>query len=619
MLFPAIQVRAASITVNSSCSLADAITAANSDSNSHNTSCTAGSGDDTITLTSNIILSAEPTAIASNITIEGENRTISGNNTVRILRINSGTVRINNLTLRNGRAATAWSSLYAGGAILNVGGTLTVSKSHFIDNVTPPDTNTCATTSDYGGAIASFGSNRLTVLDSVFRGNRSTNGIAIEAGRNAPVTIRRSSFTGHGLPDNIPNPTHCSTAKVMNFGHGADISNVTISGNSAKALQITEDETTTIRHSTIVNNTSPFPTATGGISQGSGGSMRLYNSIIADNGARNCDTDFSSWLQQNVNNLIKTRIVRNAQGEIEEFNDCGTTSTTITDDPRLASFRGSPGYRPLIEGSPAIDAGDTTQCANLPLVNGQRVDIRGVARDDGACDLGSYEGFLALPKDDDDDVGVSSTPVPYMFTRCADCPDLLAQGYRLKARNGLDSGVQFRRVGAGAIGDQSLLSSGFLDAIDVFGWAEQGVGVCFPGAGSLLFLDAAFSPRAPVPLSGYTQEGLTCADIDRPGTLLLLSATPLAAGRLSSSVAPAPARGLSDCMVTTEAILNFRVSPGGPRVHFVDRWGDQIAGWLPRGVTLTALERTADWFRVDYHGTQGWVSAEWVTPHGVCG
>ena len=112
---------------------------------------------------------------------------------------------------------------------------------------------------------------------------------------------------------------------------------------------------------------------------------------------------------------------------------------------------------------------------------------------------------------------------------------------------------------------------------------------------------------------------MTCADFDRPGTLLLLAGAPLAAGRLAASLAPAQAQSLSNCMVTTDAILNFRRSPGGPRVHFVDPWGAQIAGWLPRGVTLTALERTADWFRVDYHGTRGWVSAEWVTPHGVCG
>ena len=122
---------------------------------------------------------------------------------------------------------------------------------------------------------------------------------------------------------------------------------------------------------------------------------------------------------------------------------------------------------------------------------------------------------------------------------CVFCAELIASGYRLYARTGLDSGVQFRRVGAGAIGDQSLLASGFLDAIDVYGWAEQGVGVCFPGAGSLLFLDAAFSPRAPVPLSGYRQDGMTCADIDRPGTLLLLSGAPPAAGRFARLVAPA--------------------------------------------------------------------------------
>ena len=72
-------------------------------------------------------------------------------------------------------------------------------------------------------------------------------------------------------------------------------------------------------------------------------------------------------------------------------------------------------------------------------------------------------------------------------------------------------------------------------------------------------------------------------------------------------------------MVTTEAIVNFRETPGGPRLHFVDPWGAPIAGWLPEGVTLTVLERTADWFKVDYHDTQGWISARHVTTHGNCG
>ena len=61
--------QAANITVNSTCSLADAITAANTDTATGG--CQAGSGDDTITLTGNITLGAELPEIASTITVEG--------------------------------------------------------------------------------------------------------------------------------------------------------------------------------------------------------------------------------------------------------------------------------------------------------------------------------------------------------------------------------------------------------------------------------------------------------------------------------------------------------------------------------------------------------------------
>ena len=40
-----------------------------------------------------------------------------------------------------------------------------------------------------------------------------------------------------------------------------------------------------------------------------------------------------------------------------------------------------------------------------------------------------------------------------------------------------------------------LLAPAFLAAVGVCGWAELGIGVCFPQAGQFLFLDAAFSPR----------------------------------------------------------------------------------------------------------------------------
>ena len=72
-------------------------------------------------------------------------------------------------------------------------------------------------------------------------------------------------------------------------------------------------------------------------------------------------------------------------------------------------------------------------------------------------------------------------------------------------------------------------------------------------------------------------------------------------------------------MVRTKYIVNFRDAPNGSPLRFVDIWGIPNDGMLPYDVTLTALERTSDWFKVDYHGTQGWISAHYVEPKGNCG
>ena len=68
----------------------------------------------------------------------------------------------------------------------------------------------------------------------------------------------------------------------------------------------------------------------------------------------------------------------------------------------------------------------------------------------------------------------------------------------------------------------------------------------------------------------------------------------------------------------TKYIVNFRETPGGALLHYEAPWGEEMPGLLPFDVTLTALERTAEWYRVDYHGTRGWVSARYVTPLGDC-
>ena len=130
-------------------------------------------------------------------------------------------------------------------------------------------------------------------------------------------------------------------------------------------------------------------------------------------------------------------------------------------------------------------------------------------------------------------------------------------------------------------------------------------------------LDAAHSPRRAMSVDAYSEAGLTCGNFDRAGTLVLLDGPPPAP--VAAPVqAPPGHQLLQGCMVTTDHIVNFRESPGGALIHFVDPWGAPIAGWLPFNVTLTALERTDLWFKVDYHGTQGWIHADYVTTHGTC-
>jgi hypothetical protein len=80
--------------------------------------------------------------------------------------------------------------------------------------------------------------------------------------------------------------------------------------------------------------------------------------------------------------------------------DCALTPGTgdLTNvDPRLGLLIGTPGYHPLLVGSPAIDAGNPVGCTDHlgnPLTTDQRGTPRPLDGDgDGnaICDMGAYE------------------------------------------------------------------------------------------------------------------------------------------------------------------------------------------------------------------------------------
>ncbi len=97
-----------------------------------------------------------------------------------------------------------------------------------------------------------------------------------------------------------------------------------------------------------------------------------------------------------------------------------------------------------------------------------------------------------------------------------------ATGMTFEATYGLDSGVHFRQLDGTGIGVQSIIDAGYLAALDVYGYVEQGVEVCFPQIGRVLFLDARTMPRAIVPLEATVRDGMTCVTLNSPGSLVLL-------------------------------------------------------------------------------------------------
>ena len=599
--------QAATIEVDAGCSLFNAFVSANANSNTDVPGCEAGSGDDTIVLTASDQPYSHSGVITvtsgSVITVQGNDNTISGVNSHRIFEV-IGSLTLDNLTLTAGQADEY-------GAIrVHHGGSLTISNSTVTNN-TAVDPNEDDAIPANGGVIGAAvdGDLTITIRNSSFSGNTAEGSgsvMYIESdGGTKTIDISNSSFTNNGGSD--------STDIVLQIGSvgpiAADftISNSTFSGNAGTALLLTEGTDATITHITAAGN------GGNGISTVKFGLafpdpiVRLRNSLLADNAGGDCHG--GQFLTENTGNVIAD----------------GSCNPRFSGDAGLAPLtQGARPYHELLAGSPALEAANPAYC-NIVIDprTGIPIDQTGAPRPQPAgsrCDIGAYESGVRAPQPpprpkNGNGSGSSSssqsptaTPTPYPQAHSGEW--LLRQGYGLAASHGLRSGVQFRRLGAAGVGIDWVIDLGFLDALDVWGFVEQGVEVCFPpdrGYGGLMFLDAATSPRAVSALASVLREGYTCASINRPGTLVLVSNAPLPSQLPMPTSLPTTI--LRGCLVRTNYMLNFRDAPAGAL----------LGQTIPFDVTLVALSRTAGWFQVDYHGLRGWISAGFVTPMGYCG
>lgn len=396
VLFSCIVGNAASFTVTKVADTNDGICDADCSLREAIAATTAAAGDDTIVFSSlfsapqTIVLGGSELVLGSNgaTTINGPGAsllTISGNNASRVISTGANVIAtLDGITFTGGTGAGALNT-GRGGAIYNVGGTLTISNSVITGNTaanggglnnaasTGPAVNgtlniiNCVvsnnTSPGSGGGMQNFSTSTVNIDRSTFMGNVSNGTTGGGGGQfNGGVRITNSTFANNSAPAG-------SGGGIQSNGTlGAVLTNVTFSGNSA------------------LNNG-------GGIHRGTtSATFFIRNSIIAGNNGAATSLDVSN----------------SAAGLISEGNNIigsvGTSTGWIMSDqqntsPMLGPLANNGGtgmtFLPMA-GSPAINMGNncvlTATCsANNPPAP-ITVDQRGIARPQGASvDVGSVE------------------------------------------------------------------------------------------------------------------------------------------------------------------------------------------------------------------------------------
>jgi hypothetical protein len=328
-----------------------------------------------------IALTTGELVIMKSLTIQGPGPTllaVSGSNATRVFFIDDASVSINSLTIRDGNTLACGGGLCVGDANLVLSDTVVISNSGGLGGginnygtTTIINSSILSNTSiDTGGGINNNG-DVLVVINSTVRGNRTF---------FAPSGGIHSYYSATNLIWNstIANNRSARHAGGLGIGPGATvvISNTTISGNVSESdggggLDVYG--TAWIFNSTVVNNAA----VSGGGIRNLSGSVSIKNSIVADNPS---GSDCVGMVQSAGHNLSSSATCN--------FTNLGDKQNVA---PQLGPLTDNGGPTPthlLLAGSPAINAGDNTDC---PVE-----DQRGIPRPQGGiCDIGAVE--VAFP------------------------------------------------------------------------------------------------------------------------------------------------------------------------------------------------------------------------------
>ena len=478
---------AATITVDSTCSLPNAIISANTDTAVDG--CDQGSGRDTIRLSGTINLDANLPAITAPLDIRGPSSgyaTIDGQGAYQIFRINDGVnPTLSNLRLQNANKVS--NVQFDGGAALVITGGGRLSAMHFNNNsVSGPNV--------LGAAIVhSAGTGTLYISDSVFTDNSAYHAGAMWS-------------TGDGVGERLifEDNQAVSDGGAIDINPGGGASNewtftdVTFAGNVAGviggALELSTNGLTTITINDAIFRNNSAPTG-GAIYFGSTGTLTVNDSTFDGN----VSTSNGSVLgmSNGIANFNRVRF-RNNSGGTDLVN---AGAGTITINCLLELSGNSPNV---------IDPAVTITNNNCPSESGSRSepapDPKPAPDPEPARDHAEEGREHRRELFEGSGIEVDSAQ-DQVF------------GNHLMTTDGHPDYT--------AIGDAKLTNLGVKDAADVFGWVDEWnpAEICFPGTGLLMIRDGRDSPRTLRGLETYYVDGKTCATLTFFGTVALLPDT----------------------------------------------------------------------------------------------
>ncbi|MCW5201676.1 MAG: choice-of-anchor Q domain-containing protein [Candidatus Electrothrix communis] len=395
--------QAADITVDgTTCILADAITAANTNANAGGCVGSGSYGNDTIFLTTDVLLTAQLPVITSTIIIEGQGYTIDGNDDSAVgsvLRTSSaGHLTMNKTTITGGNRED------------NLGGGIYNNGTVILTNVT-----ISGNTAKGGGGIYNNGFATLILTNSMVSGNST---------KSANDTFGGGIYNSYGIVTLTRSIVSDNTANngggICNGDGTITVINSTVSGNTAYSYCFgtcfgsasaggiyNYSGTVTLMNSTVSENTA-YASSSHGSSYGGGifnyGTVTLVSSIISDNWAYDGGYEIYSFegvgtINADNFNLFGTSSRSNAYA-FDGFTPGSSDITATSDgtDPTaleaiflpLADNGGPTLTHALVKGSPAIDL--DAGCAT-----GLSEDQRGEPRPVGdGCDAGAFEGTISF-------------------------------------------------------------------------------------------------------------------------------------------------------------------------------------------------------------------------------